>query len=193
MLVCAVVIHHPDFFGAGAGTDEGDLGGSDSGQAAGKFADNFVGELMGELANLRIGGSAAINFANHGLRRRIADVIEPCFDGDFGGRLGEITKTQEICVCGGIDPNGRFQFGRYAGGLRRIETGASEFEDAAELEIVADNLSEKRSVGFRRIGARGEVGDGQARFIGVHADRGPKPILGRCRVRNENEEGENKK
>jgi hypothetical protein len=61
------------------------------------------------------------------------------------------------------------------------------------LEIVADNLSEKGSVGLGGIGTGCEVGDGQARFVGVHADRRPKPILGRCRVRNENEEGKNQK
>ena len=67
MLVCAVVIHHPDFFGAGARADEGDLRGGDAGEAAGKVADDFVGELVGEFADLRVGGCAAIDFADQRL------------------------------------------------------------------------------------------------------------------------------
>src|SRR6266478_1016598 len=176
-LVGAIVIHNPDFLGAAAGADESDLRGSDAWEAAGEFADDFVGELMGEFADLKIRGSAAINFSDYGLRRGIADVVKPGFDGYFGRGFGEIAEAKEIGVCGGIDPDGGFHLGGDAGGLGRIEAGAGKLNYAAELEVIAHDLSEKGSVRFRRIGARREVRDGEAGFIGIHADGCTKPIL----------------
>ncbi len=67
MLIGTVVVHDPDFLGATAGADEGDLCASYAGEAAGEFIDYFVGELVGEFADLGVGGSAAINFADYGL------------------------------------------------------------------------------------------------------------------------------
>src|SRR6266436_9128366 len=133
---------------------------------------------MGELADLKIRGSAAIHLSDNGLRRWIANIIEPGLDGDFGGGFGEIAEAKKIGVCGRIDPDGRLQFGGDAGSLRRIETGARNFENAAELEVVTDDLGEERGVGFGGVGARNEIGDGDAGFVGVHADCGTKPILG---------------
>src|SRR6202035_5547596 len=98
MLVGAVVIHHPDFFRAGAGADESDLRGSDSGSYRGKAADNFVGELVSELADLRVGGGAAIDLAYDGLRGRAAHVVEPAGNSDFAGGLGEIAEKYQIGV-----------------------------------------------------------------------------------------------
>src|SRR5450432_4391005 len=80
MLVGAVVVHGPDFLGAGAGTDEGDLGGGDTGDATAEFGDDFVGELVSEFANLSVGGSAAIDLGDNRLRGGIADVKEPGLD-----------------------------------------------------------------------------------------------------------------
>ena len=52
VLICAVVIHGPDFLVAAALADERDLRAGDSRQAAGKLADDFIGELMRELARI---------------------------------------------------------------------------------------------------------------------------------------------
>ncbi len=142
---------------------------------------------MGEFSHLEVGGRAAIDLPDDSLRRWIAHVIEPGFDGHFGGGFGEITEAKEIGICGRINPDRRFQFGGDAGGLRRIEAGAGELENAAKLEVIAHDLSEKGSVRFRSIGARREVRDGQAGLVGIHADRGAKPILRRRRSPAESE------
>ena len=98
MLIGAVVIHDPEFFGAGARADESDLRGGDAGESAGKFVDDFVGELVGEFADLRVGGSAAIDLADDGLRGGITHVVHPGEDGDFGGGFREIAEGEEIGV-----------------------------------------------------------------------------------------------
>jgi hypothetical protein len=132
---------------------------------------------MGEFADLKIRRSAAIYLADDRLRRGITDVVKPGFDGNFGGRLREIAEAEEIGVSGGINPDGRLQLGGDAGSLRRIEAGARNFENAGELKVVADNLGEEGSVGLGGVSAGGEVGDGDARFVGIHADCSAKPIL----------------
>ena len=101
-LVGTVVVHHPDFLGAAARADEGDLCCGHAGKAAGELGDDFVGELMGEFADLEIRGRAAINLSDDGLRSWIADVVEPSFDGDFRGGFGEIAKAKEIRDDGSI-------------------------------------------------------------------------------------------
>jgi len=98
MLVGAVIIHNPNLFCAGARADKGNLRGSDSGKTAGETADDFVSELVRELANLRVGGRAAVDLADDGLRRRTADVVEPTGDYDFAGGFGEIAEGDEVGI-----------------------------------------------------------------------------------------------
>ncbi len=117
MLVGAVVVHDPDFLGAGARADEGDLRGGDAGQAAGEPADNFVGELVGEFADLRVGGSAAIDFADHGLAGRAVDVEQPGLNLDFGRGFGEVAEGDEVGVDRWIGPGEVFEFGQGHWGL----------------------------------------------------------------------------
>ena len=180
VLVGTVVVHHPNFFGAAAArANEGNLRGGHAGEAAGELTDDFVGKLVGEFANLKIRGSAAIDLSDDRLSRGIAHVIEPCFDGHFGCGFGEIAEGEEIGVGGRIDPDRGFQFGRDARCLRWIEARTRNLENAGELEIVTHDLGKKGSMRFRCLGARGEVCDGEARLIGIQADRGAKPILRR--------------
>src|SRR5712664_3983385 len=101
---------------------------------------------MGKFSDLEISGSATVDLANDCLRGGIADVIEPGFDGNFSVGFGEIAEAQEIGVGGGINPDGWFQFGRDARDLGRVEAGAGDFENAGELEVVADDLGEKGRV-----------------------------------------------
>ncbi len=101
---------------------------------------------MGKLADLKIRRSTAINLSDDSLRRWIADVLEPGFDGNFGSGFGEIAETKEVCVRGGIDPDRGFQFGGNAGSLRRVKARAGDFENTGELKIIAHNFSEKGSV-----------------------------------------------
>ena len=112
MLIGTVVIHRPDFFCARTGADESDLSGGDAGQSAGEPHDDFVGELMGELANLRVGGSATINFCNHGLRRGIGDIVKPGLDRYFAGRFNEIAESDVMRVDGRIGPRNVAKFRR---------------------------------------------------------------------------------
>ena len=119
VLVGAVVIHDPEFFVAGARADESDLRGADAGKAAGKFGDDFIGELVGEFADLRVGGCAAINFADDGFVGGAADVVAPGGDDDFGGGFGEIAEGDEIGVEGRIGPGEFLEFAGLAWGPGR--------------------------------------------------------------------------
>src|SRR5260370_17966420 len=114
---------------------------------------------MGKFADLKIGGSTAIDLSDDGLRRGVAEVIEPGFDGNLGVGFGEIAEAEEIGVGGWIDPDGGFQFGRAAGSLGRIEDGAGDFQNAAELEGAADDLGEEGGGGFGGVRARSYIPD----------------------------------
>src|SRR5277367_1047948 len=104
VLIRTVIIHDPKFFGAAALADVGDLRASDAGKAAGQFADDFIGELMGEFADLGIGWRAAIDFADDGLRGRVADVVEPRLNVDFRGGFDDVSESHHVGVCGGVGP-----------------------------------------------------------------------------------------
>src|SRR5438270_3542929 len=161
------------------GTNEGNLRLRDAGQAAGKLADDFVGELVRVFANLQVCWAAAINYADDRLRRRIANVEQPSLNGDFGRRLGQIAEADVIGVGGLRDPSGSFQFRWDGRHFRRIEARAGEIEDAAELQVVADDLGEERGVRFCGVGAGREVGDGQARLGLAKASARAEPVLAR--------------
>ena len=165
MLVGAVVIHDPDFFSAGAGTYEGDLGGGDTGQAAREFEDDFVGELVGEFADLLICRRATIDFADDGLAGGTSDVIEPGLDGDFGSGFGEIAEGDVVSVDLGVGPRGALEFAWLRGRLGWIETRADEIEDSAEGEVIADDLRELLGMNLGVVSAWPEVGYSQADFI----------------------------
>src|SRR6266478_1994299 len=175
MLVGAVVVHHPEFFCAGARTDENDLRGGNAGETAGEAADDFVGELVGELAHLRVGGRAAVDFADDGLVGRAADVVEPRGDHDFGGGFGEITEGDEVGVDLGGGPIGIVKLGGLGGNLGGIEAGTDEIHDAAELQVVADYLGEELRMWLGGILVPSEIGYCQSRFIYTEAGAGTEP------------------
>src|SRR5712675_898496 len=180
MLVGTVVVHYPEFFCAGARTDEGNLRGGDAGKAAGEAADDFVGELVGEFANLRVSGRAAVDFADDGLIGGAADVVEPSGDDDFGGGFGEITEGDEVGIDLGGGPIGIVQLGGLGGNLGGIEAGADEIHDAAELQVVADDLGEELRMWLGGVLAGGEIGYRQTRFVYTEAGAGTEPILLLC-------------
>jgi len=179
MLVGAVVIHNPKFLGASARTDEGNLRGGNAGQAAGKLADDFVGELMSKFANLGVSRRAAIDLANDGLGAGAANIKHPGGDGDFGGGFRKIAEGDVVGVHGRIGPGEIAEFA----GLRRkigggIKTGADEFDDAAEGEIVANDGGEEGGVIGGVIGLGNKSGNGDARLVDAEAGAGTKPWLG---------------
>src|SRR5260370_35495639 len=100
---------------------------------------------MGKHADLKIRRSTAINLTDESLRRWIADVLEPGFDGDFGSGVGEIAETKEVCVRGGIDPDRGFQFGGKAGSLGRAKARAAGFENTGKHRIEGPTLMCKGS------------------------------------------------
>ena len=63
---------------------------------------------MGEFSDLEVGGSAAIDLSDNGLRSGIAEVVEPSLNGNFGVGFGEIAEAKEIGACWGINPGRRF-------------------------------------------------------------------------------------
>jgi hypothetical protein len=63
--------------------------------------------------------------------------------------------------------------------LGGIEARADQIEDAAELEVVAHYLSEEGGMRFDGVGARDEVGNGEAGLLSVQAGAGTKPVLRR--------------
>src|SRR5215468_9181654 len=74
VLVGAVVIHDPEFLGAGVAVNESDLRSGDARNTAGEFGDDFVGELVSEFAHLCVGGIAAIDLAHDGFGRGTANI-----------------------------------------------------------------------------------------------------------------------
>lgn len=177
VLVGAIVIHDPEFFVARARTDKSDLSGGDAGESAGKFIDDFVSELMSEFADLCISGVAAVDLADDGLGRGIADVKHPGGDRDFGGSFREIAEGDEIGVDGHVGPGKIAKFGGLRRRLRWIKAGRDEVENAGEGQIVADNLSEKRGVGLGRVGAGSKIGHCNARLFDAETGAGAEPTL----------------
>src|SRR5215831_779475 len=98
MLIRAIVVHHPEFLGTPARTDEGDLRGTDAGQPAHEPRNDFVGELVGILADLRVGWASAINFADHRLVRWAAHVEAPRGNGHLRRGFGNVSESEKICV-----------------------------------------------------------------------------------------------
>ena len=164
---------------AGAGADEGNLRGTDTRHAAVKSGDDFVGKLMSEFADLRVGGIAAIDFADDGFVGGAADVVTPGGDDDFSGGFGEIAKGDKIGIEGRIGPCEFLKFLRLRGNGGGIKAGRDEIHDAGEGEIVADDLGEEAGVRFGGVDARGKISDGDARFFDAEAGAGAEPILGK--------------
>ena len=158
--------------------NESDLRGGDAGESAGKLADDFVGELVSEFADLGVGGSAAIDLANDGLRGGAADVVHPGEDGDFGGGFGEIAEGEEIGVDGSLRPIEHLEFAGLGRSFGRIEAGGGEIDNAGEGEVVANDGGEESGVGFVGIGFGDEVGDGDARLFDAEAGGDVEPVLG---------------
>src|SRR5207302_10684200 len=155
VLISAVIIHDPDFLvPVAGGANESDLCGTDARRAAGKFADNFVSKVVGVLADLQVGGSAAIDLADDRRRRGIAQVKKPGLDGDLGRGLGQIAKADVAGVGGLLDPSRSFQLRWDRGRSRRVEAGAGELDDAADLQVITDDVGEEGSMRFSRGRAR---------------------------------------
>jgi len=100
-LVGTVVIHHPDFFVAGAVADEINLTFSDAGDTPAKSGDDFIRKSMGDDAGRVVGGDVGILFADHQRRCRVPYVVEPPLHGEFARSDTEIAKGQHGGLGGG--------------------------------------------------------------------------------------------
>ena len=159
--------------------------GSNTWQAAGELADDFIGELVGELADLLVGRGATVNLADYCLAGRVADVVKPGLNGDFGGGLREVAEGDHIGVERLVGPGEIFQLAGDAGHLLGIKTRADNVDDAGKLEIVAHDLAEKLRVLASGIFARNEIGHCEARLRDVgEAGTGLEPrwVLGLSRA-----------
>jgi hypothetical protein len=68
--------------------------------------------------------------------------------------------------------------------LRGIKAGADKLDDAAELQVVANDLREELRMGFGIIGARCEIGNGHAGLVYAEASTARKPGLRRSPSRH---------
>src|SRR5215469_616041 len=195
VLVGAVVIHDPEFLGAGVAVNESDLRGGDARNTAGEFGDDFVGELGSEFAHLCVGGITAIDLAHDGFGGGAANIEHPSEDGNFGGSFGEIPEGQEIRVDGILSPVEHAEFPGLGRSVGRIEAGTGEVDNAGEGQVVADTVSEKAGVGFGGVGPRGEIGYGDTGLLNSETGAGAKPVLreGGGGEREEDEEAKEKR
>src|SRR5256885_14302242 len=128
---------------------------------------------MSELANLGVGGSTAIDLANNRLARRAAHIIKPGGNHDFGGRLDKIAKGHKIGVELRRGPVFILQFGGLRRSLRRIEARADQVQNAAELQVVANNLRKELRMRFGVIPPRREIRDCDTGLLPSKAWAGP--------------------
>jgi hypothetical protein len=82
-----------------------------------------------------------------------------------------------VCLDLWVGPGCVLEFGGLGGRLRGIETGADEIEDAAEGEVVANDLGELLGMNLRVVSAGGEIGYCEADFIDAEAGADAKPSL----------------
>ena len=101
MLILAVVVHRPDFLGAGARADEVDLGFGDAVDAAAEAVDDLVGEAMGDGARHVFAGGLVVLLAQHLRIGGVARVIEPAVDDEAAVGGGERAEGDH-CGVGGV-------------------------------------------------------------------------------------------
>ena len=121
LLVGAVVVHHPDFFVAGALADEIDLGFGDSLYASAQTEDDFVGKAMRDDAHGVGGGIVGVLLAEHLRRLLIFYVVEPTLHRNFAGGCAQIAEREH----GGVGRRGipcrEIDFGGLPRLLQRIK------------------------------------------------------------------------
>src|ERR1700733_4191533 len=97
---------------------------------------------MSEKAHLRVGDFATINFGDHRRGGSVFHVIEPGLDGETIPAGVYISEAQKLRGGWRICPCLRLKFTWLAGNLQRIHAGADEIDDAAEVQIRADDVTE---------------------------------------------------
>ena len=179
VLILAVVVHHPDFFGAGARADEVDLGFGDAVDAAAEAEDDLVGEAVRDGARHVFAGGFVVLLAEHLGIGGVAGVVEPAVDDQaaVGGR--ERAEGDHGGVGGLGGPLREVDLLRRAGrGLRAMlfETMSKmpAFCEVAEEGGVEGGFERGRlRVGADRLEVRGGQADARLAEIGA----GVHPIL----------------
>ena len=179
VLVLAVVVHHPDFLGAGARTDEVDLGFGDAVDAAAEPIDDLVGKAVGDGACHVFAGRFVVLLAEHLRIGGVARVVEPAVDDEPAVGGGERAKSDHGGVGGISGPLRKVDLLRRAGrGLR-----GKLFETMSKMPAFCRSLKRVESkVAFSaaclRIGAdRLEVGRGKPNARVAEIGPGVNPIL----------------
>src|SRR6185437_5322168 len=104
VLAIAVVVHHPDFFGAAAITDEDDLALGDAGDTTAEAEDDLVGKLVGNQASVVLSRLLAILFAQHLRRYVVLHVEEPAADSDLAASNTEVAERHHFSAGRWIRP-----------------------------------------------------------------------------------------
>ena len=176
-LVGAVVVHHPDLLAAAARADKRDLRAGHAGYTARKAHDDLVRKLVSEAAELRVADLAAIALAEHLWRARVAHVVQPRFDGQVIAAGTQVAEREQVRRRGRIVPRLVLELRGHARRLERIEALADQLENAAVVEVGAQNLAEQIRQRLRRIASGCEVRHGHPRLFHPEARAGAEPVL----------------
>src|SRR5271165_3361003 len=98
LLVRAVVIHLPDFFGAAAIADEVDLGFGDSGDAATQAKDDFVGKTMCDQTSVGAVCFLVVLLSKHLWRLNILGVVQPTLDIKGTALNSNVAERQHVRI-----------------------------------------------------------------------------------------------
>src|SRR5271166_2467608 len=142
LLVGAVVIHLPDFFGAAAITDEVNLGFRNALDAYAETEDDFVGEAVGDEAGVVFGGLLAVLLAEYLGRLRILYVIQPALHYQRPALRGGVAECQHTGVRGWVAPLRKINFLRRARVRQRIKARRDHIKDAGRLQVVPQGDTE---------------------------------------------------
>jgi len=94
MLIQPVVVHHPDFFGAGAGADEVDFCLGDAVNAAAEAKDDLVSETVGDGAGRLFAGGVGIVLAKDLGAGGVAGIEKPGIDDDLAVDASKRTEGE---------------------------------------------------------------------------------------------------
>ena len=180
VLIGAIVVHHPDFFGVLAENfDVEDFGFGDAGNAATEAQDDLVGKLMGDLAGRVIAGGVAILLREDLGILSVLRVEEEAIDDQFAAIDADGAEGDEGCTGGRVGVGLDLHLGGRAGSAGGHQAFGDDVEDASGGEVGVEGAVEGLlQLGSLGIGAGGlEVGDGDADHANAAVDAPGELIL----------------
>src|ERR1019366_4608804 len=123
LLVGAVVIHLPNFFGAAASADEVDLAFCNTLDASTETEDDFVGEAVGDETRVVFGRCLAVLLSEYLRRLDILYVVEPALYRQRSTLHTGVAEGEHVGVGRRGFPLGELHVLRHAGSRQRVEAG----------------------------------------------------------------------